>query len=92
MSTPDQALRRKQILYRAQRRGFKEADLVIGGFAAACIDQLSDAELDAFEALLAFPDQDLYEWIIGKRPAPAEIDGPVFTRLQQFNVANSLAR
>ncbi len=91
MSISELSPRRKQIFYRARHRGFKEADLIVGGFAAAYIEQLSEDELNAFEALLAFPDQDLYEWIIGRRPAPANVHGPVFDKLQQFNVAKSLA-
>lgn len=89
MHKTDDARRRGQLLYRAMRRGFKEADLVIGGFAVAHIEDLTSEELDAFETLLGYPDQDLYEWIIGKRPPPAEIQGPVFDRLRQFNVAQA---
>lgn len=91
MENPDDALRRKQLLYRAQRRGFKEADLVIGGFAAANIDALTESELDSFETLLGFPDQDLYDWILGKRPAPDDADGPALEMLRRFNVTHSLA-
>lgn len=79
--------RRKRLLYRALRRGFKEADLVIGGFATAHIATLSAAELDEFEALLALSDHDLYAWLKGDRPAPEELRGPVFERLRAFDVA-----
>ena len=79
--------RRKQLLYRAQHRGFKEADLLIGGFAAAHLAGMSDSELDEFEALLRLDDHDLYNWIIGKKPAPANIFGPVFEQLQNFDMA-----
>ena len=79
--------RRKQILYRAQHRGFKEADLVIGGFAAAHLPTLDEALLDEFEALLQIDDHDLYNWIIGKKEVPENIQGPVFSMLQKFDVA-----
>lgn len=79
--------RRKRLLYRALRRGFKEADLVIGGFATAHIATLSAAELDEFEALLALSDHDLYAWLKGGAPAPATVAGPVFERLRAFDVA-----
>lgn len=79
--------RRKQLLYRAQHRGFKEADLLIGGFAAAHLATMEEASLDEFEALLKIDDHDLYNWIIGKIEVPANIKGPVFAMLQQFDVA-----
>ncbi|MEX0645689.1 MAG: succinate dehydrogenase assembly factor 2 [Parvularculaceae bacterium] len=80
-------IRRKRLLYQAQHRGFKEADLVIGGFAAENLIRMSGAELDAFEALLAYPDHDLYAWIKGETLPPPEVRGGVFDALRSFNVA-----
>ncbi len=78
--------RRKRLLYQAQHRGFKEADLVIGGFAAAHLAGMSENELDEFEALLALPDHDLYGWITGGN-APADVAGPVFAKMRAFDVS-----
>ncbi|MEZ5892281.1 MAG: succinate dehydrogenase assembly factor 2 [Parvularculaceae bacterium] len=64
--TGDLDARRKRILYRASYRGFKEADLVIGGFAKAYIAELSEDDLDAFEALLEQNDRELYAWVRGE--------------------------
>ncbi len=69
------------MLYRADHRGFKEADLVIGGFARARLADMSENELDEFEALLEIPDQELYAWIVGREPVPQDVDGPVFQAL-----------
>ena len=33
---------------------------------------LDEAELDQFEALLAAPDQEVYAWLRGAAPVPAE--------------------
>jgi antitoxin CptB len=74
--------RRKQLLFRAKRRGFKEVDLIFGTFAAAEIETLSDAELDQFEALLAAPDQEVYAWLRGEATAPASHDTPVLERMK----------
>ena len=74
--------RRKQLLFRAKRRGFKEVDLIFGTFAAAELDGMSEAELNQFEALLAAPDQDVYEWLRGHAPAPKEFDTALFTRMK----------
>ena len=85
--TSDIELQRKQLLYRASYRGFKEADLLIGGFAKAHLPEMDAAALDAFEALLKFEDRDIYDWATGKRPVPQEVEGPVFEQLKAFNVA-----
>ena len=74
-------IRRRRLLFRAEHRGFKEADLVIGGFARAHLPGMDTPALDEFEALLEMPDQDLYAWIVGREAAPAELDGPVFRAL-----------
>jgi len=74
--------RRKRLLFRAQRRGFKEVDLIFGAFAAEELAHLDEAELDQFEALLAAPDQDVYAWLRGHEAPPAEFDTPLFARLK----------
>jgi antitoxin CptB len=74
--------RRKRLLFRAQRRGFKEVDIIFGTFAAAELGGMDEAELDQFEALLTAPDQEVYAWLRGEVPAPASHDGPVFARMK----------
>ena len=74
--------RRKKLLFRAQRRGFKEVDLIFGAFAAEELAGLSEAELDQFEALLTAPDQEVYAWLRGHAPAPPVFDTPLFARLK----------
>ncbi len=82
--------RRKQLLYRATHRGFKEADLLVGGFAAANLAEMTEEELDEFEELLTLSDRDLYDWASGAREAPANISGPVFERMKKFDVAKMI--
>ena len=74
--------RRKRLLFRAQRRGFKEVDLIFGAYAEAELGRLDAAGLDQFEALLAAPDQDVYAWLRGALQVPAEYDNPVFAGLK----------
>lgn len=74
--------RRKRLLFRAQRRGFKEVDLIFGTFAAAEIPRLGEVELDQFEALLAVPDQDVYAWLRGEQIVPTAFDTPLLVRLK----------
>ena len=74
--------RRKRLLFRAQRRGFKEVDLIFGAYAQAHLAGLDASGLDLFEALLAAPDQDVYAWLRGASPVPPEFDNPVFAGLK----------
>ena len=74
--------RRKRLLFRAQRRGFKEVDLIFGTFAARELASLDEAGLDQLEALLEAPDQEVFSWLKGNAPVPAPYDTPVFARLK----------
>jgi antitoxin CptB len=82
LEPPDQSLqplevRIKRLKYRAWHRGFKEADLILGPYADAHAASMEDAVLTEFEYLLTAPDQDLYDWILGRAEPEAEYDGPV---------------
>jgi antitoxin CptB len=63
--------RLKRIRFRAWRRGFREADLILGPFADSRVRDLSPEELERFEALLEESDQDIWDWVMGAQPAPA---------------------
>jgi antitoxin CptB len=76
--------RRKKLLFRAQRRGFKEVDLIFGAFADAHLAGLDGGQLDRFEALLAVPDWQIYEWLTGATPVPAEHNNDVFAALRDY--------
>ncbi len=77
--------RRKRLVYRANYRGFKEADLILGGFAKAHIETLSDEEITMFEDLLGAKDHDIYGWISGNLAVPAHYDTSLLTRIRQFD-------
>jgi antitoxin CptB len=74
--------RRKRLLFRAQRRGFKEVDLIFGAYAESHLAGMDKGALDQFEALLTAPDQDVYAWLRGAAQVPAEYDNPVFAGLK----------
>ena len=81
---PSDSDRLKKLKFRAWRRGFREADLILGPFVDTYGRGLSDAELDELEILLEQPDQFLYAWIIGREPAPPEFDSPLLKRISAF--------
>ena len=78
--------RRKRLLFRCWHRGTKEMDLILGRFADAEIAALSDAELTKLEALIEFPDPDLYAALSGFAPADPGFAGPLFDRIKSFRV------
>jgi len=83
--------RRKKLRIRAWRRGFKEADLILGRYADTHLDDLSEKSVLEFEALLGQEDQDLYGWIIGRMETPEEFQGPVMDALKTFQIAEYAA-
>ena len=78
------AARLKKLSFRAWRRGFKEADIILGHFSDEALPRMSDAELDLFEVLLEVPDQDLYGWIIERDPTPVEHQSEIMTELNSY--------
>ncbi len=78
---------RKRVLFRSQRRGTKESDLVIGGFARTHLAALNGEQLDRFEALLGREDPDILGWIIGLQQPPSEFDTDVLTMIKNFKNA-----
>ncbi|WP_306027381.1 succinate dehydrogenase assembly factor 2 [Stappia sp. MMSF_3263] len=79
--------RRKRILYRCQHRGMKEMDILLGGYAKAHIGSLPDEKLDILERLMDVPDQDLFNWMIGRVAVPAEHDTDIYRSVVAFKTA-----
>ncbi len=79
--------RRRRLLYRASHRGTKECDLMIGGYVASRLATLSDAEMDALEAVLELPDTDLTDWLTGRAPIPPGDDSPTLRAILAFVTA-----
>jgi antitoxin CptB len=78
------AARLNKLKFRAWRRGFREADLILGPFADQHVAGFDPALLDEFERLLEVPDHDLYAWITDRLPTPAEWDGELMRRIRAF--------
>ena len=87
-----QAARLRKLTFRASRRGFLEADLILGPFARSHACELDADGLDEFERLLDVPDQDLYGWIVGLKPTPPEWETPLVQRLRAFRLEAFAAR
>ena len=81
--------RRRRLLFRCSHRGIREMDFVLGRFADAELERLSDAEMDVLESWLDIPDQQMFAWANGSEPTPSDIDTPMFRRLRDFHRAGS---
>ena len=62
---------------RCSRRGIKEMDVILGGFAKTKLTSLSDGELDTLEELLEENDHDILAWIMGRMEIPAPYEALV---------------
>ena len=76
--------RLKRLRFRAWRRGFREADLILGPFADSHAQKLTEGELEAFEQLLDLPDHDVYAWIVGTAPAPPDHATSLLAKIADF--------
>jgi antitoxin CptB len=83
--------RAKRARVRAWRRGFREADLILGPFADARAAAMSEADLGRFEVLLEQNDHDLYAWIVGAAVTPPEFDHDLMAQLRAHVLAGRAA-
>lgn len=77
--------RRKKALYNAWHRGTKEMDILLGEFADARIADLSEADLTDLETLMEEQDRDLFSWVLGSEPVPAERQTAVWEAFVAFH-------
>jgi len=87
--TDDLHKQRKRLYFRSFRRGTKESDLVIGGFAEANLARMDARALDQFEALLNQNDPEVLAWITALADPPDEFDNEVLDALRKFKNAMS---
>lgn len=75
---------RKRLQYRANHRGIKEMDIILGGFATARINLLSQNELAEFASLMEENDRDLLNWFTGTDEFPHPKLRPIFDRVLAY--------
>ena len=67
-------VKRKRLLFRSTHRGTREMDILLGGFFKSNMSYLIDDQLNEFEGLIEIPDDDLYNWAMGRMEIPKELD------------------
>lgn len=81
--------RRKRALFRAWHRGTREMDLLLGRFADAYMEELSEPDLTDFEALMEVPDRDLFAWVTAQEPVAANYDTQVYAAIVRYHAGAS---
>ncbi len=79
-----QNVRLKRAYYRACHRGTKEMDWMLGRFAGAALESMSDDDLTTFEELISLPEPLIDAMLKGAAPA----DGPMadmITRIRRHH-------
>ena len=82
-------IRVRRLVYQASYTGMKETDLLLGQFAKKYLPNLTDEQLDMFEALLEAGDPSIFAWVRGDEQVPAEFDGPVLDMIKDFHITQA---
>ena len=67
-------IKKKRLLFRSTHRGTREMDILLGGFFKSNMSDLNKDQLNEFEGLIEIPDDDLYNWAMGRMEIPKELD------------------
>lgn len=86
MNDTEKETRIKRLIYRANHRGIKEMDIVLGRFAVDHLETMDDEAIDAFEALMSEHDRDLLTWFTGEIPFPLEHLTEMFEQVRAYTV------
>ena len=81
------ATTRKRLLWRANHRGIKEMDMLIGGFASSRLSEMTLGELSTFETILEIPDQELLAWATRQEQVPSNQACPMLSEILAFRPA-----
>ncbi len=77
--------RQRRARFRANHRGMKEMDIVLGRYADAQVDAMDEATLAEFEVLLELYDRDLFKWFMGEAPVPVDAETDLFRAICAFH-------
>jgi antitoxin CptB len=74
----------KAALFRAQHRGGKEADIIIGGFTEVHVHSLTIDELQSLTELLCHDDHDILYWVEVIEAAPTTLSRSLLEKMNAF--------
>lgn len=86
--TEDINVRRRRAQFRAEHRGTKEMDWMLGRFATDKLDTMDEPQLAVFETLLTVSDPEIQDWLM----TPANCKEPRYSGLiDEIRRFNNLA-
>ena len=88
----DLEFRHRRAIYRANHRGTKEMDVLLGRYTVAHIAGMQGGELDRFERFLVLPDPMLQTWIFNPGTMEPSEFQPNVEALRRFHGLEGLAR
>lgn len=80
---------KRRLFYKGTNRGWKETDLLLGGFLNKYIHSFEKAELLMLDLILDEPDSDIFNWMTKKIEVPAIHNNHVMYLLQNFKLHNN---
>lgn len=81
---------KKQLIFRANHRGIKEMDIVLGSFVKKNIHNFTDNELLELEAVLKIDDRDLYSYLTKENPVPEILKTDLLIKILESENLNLL--
>jgi len=84
--------RRRRALYRAQHRGTKEMDFLLGRYAEARLGGMEPQILTSFEELLALPDPQLQSWLMHGQTFEGSVLADLLRDIQAFHGISARAQ
>lgn len=81
----DHDTRRRRAAFRANHRGTKEMDWVLGKFADARLATMTEADLTLFEELIQLPDPELQSWVLDPSPMAGSQLAPLLDAIRAFH-------
>ncbi len=81
-SQADLQIRRKKALWRANHRGMKEMDLMLGQYAERKLAGMGIGQLEEFEAILEISDAYLSDWLTDKTETPENFQTSMFAEIK----------
>lgn len=83
--------RRRRACYRAEHRGTKELDLILGPFARAHVGLFDAEQMDLFELVLDAEETDLQSILMGLTPVPAGPASAMLNDIRTFQIRRASA-
>ena len=75
---------RKRIIYKSERRGCREMDIILSTFCNDHINDFDSADLVLMEEILECDDLVLYDYLIGRSPLPGFHENKIIDSLKLF--------